>query len=171
MFSESAINSFPLTTSVSPLDLDSVSPLDLKASRVQPNSMSAASAPPDVPHPPDVPPSSVARGGKTIADFVVDRATYSASDVGVVPPATVYPQLLTVLAPGSYDGRATIEIVVNERGTVESVKAKNAPPMHSLGEYLLMTMSLSATKSWRFLPALKDGRPVKYRTFVLLDTY
>ena len=58
----------------------------------------------------------------------------------------------------------TIEVLVNERGTVDAVRAV-APP-RTLGESLLVTMGLSAAKSWSFQPALKDGRPVKYRTLV-----
>ena len=35
-----------------------------------------------------------------------------------------------------------------------------------LGEALQATVNLSAAKTWRFAPAVKDGRPVKYRKLV-----
>lgn len=59
---------------------------------------------------------------------------------------------------------STLELLVDETGQVESVKAIGRPK--HLGEALLMTVNLSAAKTWRFLPAVKDGRPVKYRKLV-----
>lgn len=60
----------------------------------------------------------------------------------------------------------TIAVVVNERGSVDSVKAVNVPL--SLGESVMLTAALSAVKSWQFRPAMKDGAAVKYRQIVPL---
>lgn len=69
-----------------------------------------------------------------------------------------YPQLppvppITPDAPGAN----TMELLVDERGTVQEVKLK------SRAERLTDMSLLSAAKTWKFSPALKDGRPVKYR--------
>ena len=53
------------------------------------------------------------------------------------------------------------QIVVNDRGRVESVKTSSQP--RTVGEWMMFTMSLHAIKSWEFRPALKDGRPLRYR--------
>jgi TonB family protein len=59
------------------------------------------------------------------------------------------------------EDKVMIEVVLDEEGNVESVRTLDAP--QSLGDAAMVTMSLHAVKSWRFQPALKDGRPVKYR--------
>jgi hypothetical protein len=87
----------------------------------------------------------------------------------VTPPAAVFPQLLGVLSPASPGIRLdalTIAVVVNEDGTVDSVKGVNAP--QSMGEFVLLTAALSVVKSWHFRPAIKDGAPVRYRQIVPL---
>jgi Gram-negative bacterial TonB protein C-terminal len=78
----------------------------------------------------------------------------------------VYPQTLISSPERRRDIVATIEVVVNERGTVDTVRLVNDP--RNVGEYLLVTTSLSAVKSWRFRPASKDGHAVRYRTLVPL---
>ena len=91
--------------------------------------------------------------------------TYSPRDVDVTPPTPVPPQRLGPIPLGVAGADlVTIEVLVNERGTVDAVKAV-APP-RTLGESLFVTIGLSAAKSWSFQPALKDGQPVRYRTFV-----
>ena len=59
---------------------------------------------------------------------------------------------------------STLELLVGETGQVESVRLRGRP--RHLGEALLVTVNLSAAKTWRFLPAVKDGRPVRYRKLV-----
>jgi outer membrane biosynthesis protein TonB len=51
-----------------------------------------------------------------------------------------------------------MEIVVSATGEVERVRLVNGPTR------MPDMMLLSAAKSWRFRPALKDGEPVRYRT-------
>ena len=62
------------------------------------------------------------------------------------------------------EGLSTLELLVNESGEVESVRLQGRPA--HLGEALQATVNLSAAKTWRFAPAVKDGRPVKYRKLV-----
>jgi protein TonB len=89
---------------------------------------------------------------------VLDAAVYSSATQDVEPPVMRYPQLppvppITPDAPGAN----TMELLVDERGTVQEVKLK------SRAERLTDMSLLSAAKTWKFSPALKDGRPVKYR--------
>ena len=96
---------------------------------------------------------------------VRDAAVYSARDKDVAPPIALYPQQLGRVPTGVRpDDIAMIEVVVNENGTIAGVKAQESP--RTLDDAMILTMSLSAAKSWRFQPAAKDGRPVKYRQVI-----
>ena len=78
-----------------------------------------------------------------------------------VPRRCHYPELASPLRIGAArDGAAAIEVVVNERGTVDSARAKTAP--RTIGEASDFMGKLSAIKTWRFHPAMKLGRPVRY---------
>ena len=90
---------------------------------------------------------------------------YSANDQDVTPPVAEYPRLPAEPPAGIPAGDfSTLEVLVGETGQVESVKLRGRP--RHVGEALLVTVNLSAAKTWRFLPAVKDGRPVKYRKLV-----
>ena len=53
--------------------------------------------------------------------------------------------------------RGLIEIVIDERGAVEAAKmAKSVTPMYD-------DLLLQSARSWRYTPAKKDGKPVRYR--------
>src|SRR5439155_10940981 len=94
-----------------------------------------------------------------------DPATYSASDAEVVPPGVMFPQQLGRLPKGARpEDITTIEVIVNPDGTVGSVKAVENP--QSLADAMVVTSSLSAVKSWHFHPALRNGRPVRYRQLI-----
>ncbi len=58
----------------------------------------------------------------------------------------------------------TIAVVVGKDGTVHSVKAVTPP--HSIGESLVLINALSAVKSVRFRPAMKEAMPVRYSLIV-----
>jgi hypothetical protein len=57
-----------------------------------------------------------------------------------------------------------MEVIVSEQGMVERARlvtpAKRMPDM----------MILSSAKVWEFSPALKDGRPVRYRLILSWET-
>jgi hypothetical protein len=99
------------------------------------------------------------------AERSLEGAIYSASDGDVTPPLATYPRL-PAEPPSSVrtEALSTLELLVSETGEVESVKLRGRPS--HLGEALLATMNLSAAKTWRFVPAVRDGRPVKYRKLV-----
>ena len=118
-------------------------------------------------------PTSDAADTKTVEAFATEEAVdavaeamiYSANDQDVTPPVASYPRLPAEPPTRMLAGDlSTLELLVDETGQVESVKAIGRPK--HLGEALLMTVNLSAAKTWRFLPAVKDGRPVKYRKLV-----
>lgn len=93
---------------------------------------------------------------------VRDSAIYGPGDPGVEPPVVKFPQQLGRVPLGVRREDLTyVEVIINEDGRVMQVKAKESP--QTLDESMVITMSLSAAKSWRFQPATKDGRPVKFR--------
>jgi hypothetical protein len=86
---------------------------------------------------------------------------FSRDSEGVSPPEGVGPQLPRELPPNVRPEQLCgVELIVSETGTVESVKLLRTP------RSVLDSMLLSAAKAWRFRPALKDGRPVKFRKIV-----
>ena len=95
----------------------------------------------------------------------MDSSVYSRNDKDVEPPVVLYPQQLGRVPIGlRRDEMAFVEVLLNEEGKVLQVKALESP--QSLDESMVLTMSLSAAKSWRFQPAQKDGRAVKYRQVI-----
>ena len=93
---------------------------------------------------------------------------YSGRDADVIPPVAAYPHVPAAFPPGVREqDLAFIEIIVSETGVVESAKVVLAP--ETLSQAMVTTTYLSAVKSWRFEPALKDGKPVKYRRTVWVE--
>lgn len=91
---------------------------------------------------------------------VKDAVVYSVRDADVAPPVAISPQQLGRIPLGRED-LAMVEVLINADGTVAEVRAKDSP--QSLDEAMLLTMSMHAAKTWRFRPAQKEGRPVRYR--------
>ena len=90
---------------------------------------------------------------------------YTVSSVDVSPPVAIYPQFPTELPPDVRpEDLEAFEVVVSETGTVESVRTQKPP--RTMSDTLVVTISMSAAKTWRFHPALKAGQPVKYRKVV-----
>jgi hypothetical protein len=112
--------------------------------------ISAASDPTEMPE--DVQPASVGDDEVRI---------YSAESEEVSPPVGVRPQLPTELPSNvNVEQLSRIDLIVSPAGTVESVKLVGTP--HNVHDSML----LSAAKAWTFQPALKHGRPVRYRKTV-----
>jgi hypothetical protein len=88
---------------------------------------------------------------------------YGYSDAGVTEPILVKPRL--PLRPGPNipeNALSVLELVVDERGAVETVRLKS-PANRYREKWWLFT-----AKTWRFDPARKDGRPVKFLKRILL---
>jgi len=59
-------------------------------------------------------------------------------------------------------GKVLMEIVINEKGRVESLKALSGNP-------LLVMSATQSMKEWIYEPATIDGRPIKVSTQVNVD--
>jgi hypothetical protein len=92
---------------------------------------------------------------------------YSGDDPDVRPPVMRYPQLPAplVISPQQSDKVNRMEILVATDGSVERVRLVGVPAR------MPDMMLLSGAKLWRFAPALKDGEPVRYRTFVTWSAF
>ncbi len=101
------------------------------------------------------------RASRDVAGRPQPTPIFGAGDDGVVPPAIVE-RTLPPWAPadpalrrGTFSG--VLEVLVDERGLVESVRLV-APISPSYDRALV-----EAAGHWRFNPATKDGRPVRFR--------
>ena len=86
---------------------------------------------------------------------------YSVEDADVVPPGDIERRLppwdATNRALAATARRGVLEVIINERGLVESAILRM--PVSPLYDKQL----IEAAKKWRFTPATKDGKPVKFR--------
>ncbi len=97
----------------------------------------------------------------TILETAPGSQIYSAVDADVAAPVAAYPQSPTVATVLHDDEMLTFDVVIDETGKVESVKLRRAPS--SIRSTLMLTMSMSVAKAWRFQPAMRNGQSVKYR--------
>ena len=98
----------------------------------------------------------------------VPRPVYDISASDVSAPVVVsqnVPVIPQALKSFMQDGPATmtLELQIDERGQVERASIRNS--RYATYDELL----LRAARNWRYLPAMKDGMPVKYfRTIVIV---
>jgi hypothetical protein len=85
---------------------------------------------------------------------------YASSDTGVLPPAAIRQDLPPFGGAIFKPVLGMIEVVVDENGGV--VSAAIRAPMHPVYDRQV----LSAAATWRYKPALLDGKPVRYRKFI-----
>jgi hypothetical protein len=104
--------------------------------------------------------------GRAPADVPPDPHVYKAGDEGVIEPSPlkqyIPPQPAAGVRPSDL---SVLELLIDSRGTVESVHLQN-PKNRFRDEWWL-----SAAKAWQFQPASKDGRPVKFLERVLITTF
>ena len=94
------------------------------------------------------------------ADYESSGHIYSAQDVDVRPPQMLEADLPRPAVTNWPTIKNSMELVVAEDGSVERVKWLTSR------ERMPDVMLLSRAKLWRFSPALRDGRPVRYRLIV-----
>jgi hypothetical protein len=99
-----------------------------------------------------------------------EEVIYDESHTDVTPPAPDGSQLVNLPAT---DPRIRLEalnivIVVNPDGRVGSAKGALVP--QNMSEFMMLTGALSAVKSWRYHPAVRNGVPVAYRLIVPLGS-
>lgn len=113
-----------------------------------------AAAPPPAPPPPPPPPQPVTPPPPPPPKI------YGTDDAAVLPPVALrqvlpqYPGRVLVGALG------VLELVIDETGLVESAAIRG----HIPSDY--EQIAIAAAKTWRYKPALANGRPVKYRKFI-----
>jgi hypothetical protein len=90
------------------------------------------------------------------AAAVVDRTIYSAEDRDVAPPQTSEDLPAPTFTRWTTRTNA-IEVIVSETGMVERVRMVTPP------QRMPDILVLSRAKVWKFTPAMKDGKPVRYR--------
>jgi hypothetical protein len=88
---------------------------------------------------------------------VIDETLYSKVDADVAPPRLLSEQLPTPTIGGWITRTNVIEVIVSETGAVEHARFVATP------QRMPDTFILSRAKVWKFSPAMKDGRPVRYR--------
>jgi len=104
------------------------------------------------------------------AEAAPDSAVYTAQDADVVPPTAIYPRFPSTLPAGvKAADLAEFDVLVTEDGLVEWVKMRKPP--RNMSDAMILTMSMSASKTWRFNPGLRNGVPVKYRKIVWVLTH
>jgi hypothetical protein len=83
---------------------------------------------------------------------------YSAENRDVVPPTAIHARVPSEPPPGVRPGSLPLlELVISASGEVESARLLTPSPNVST------SMMVSAAKAWRFEPASRNGRPVRYR--------
>jgi len=87
---------------------------------------------------------------------------FDATSPDVAPPIITRPQLPERAADTGAPDTGMLELLVNEAGEVDKVKLLS--PSNRFEDRMIV----SAAKAWRFTPAEKDGRPVRYRLRVPL---
>jgi hypothetical protein len=110
---------------------------------------------------------------RRLSDPPLDPKAYDSRDADIAPPV-----LLTSMSPipkspeillEAMTTKLAIRVLVNEAGTVDLVNA-TLPP-RTLSESLLVTNGLAMAKTWVFRPAVRNGRPVKYRLILPLSMF
>jgi len=94
----------------------------------------------------------------TAARAAEEETVYSEDDPSVTPPRPVGRQLSTAAQPHNPNVTPTgrLEILVNRSGRVESVRLET--PSNGYHDRMIV----SAVKAWRYRPALRNGKPVRY---------
>lgn len=88
---------------------------------------------------------------------VVDDTLYSKDDADVQPPRLLSADLPAATIGGWTTRTNVIEVVVSENGSVERARFVATP------QRMPDMLVLSRAKVWTFAPAMKEGRPVRYR--------
>jgi TonB family protein len=126
---------------------------ELSAKAIPPPPLAVAPAPvvPTVAPVPTAVPSAVAPAVARI---------YTASDTKVLMPAAIKQDLPPFSGRVSETSVGALEIIINERGQVESATIRESvSPAYD-------RLAVDAARSWRFKPAMLDGVPVKFRKLI-----
>jgi len=126
---------------------------ELSTKAIPPPPLAVAPAPvvPTAAPPPSAVPAAVAPAVARI---------YTANDTKVLMPAAIKQDLPPFSGRVSETAVGALEIVINERGQVESATIRESvSPAYD-------RLAVDAARSWRFKPAMLDGVPVKFRKLI-----
>ena len=111
-----------------------------------------------------VQPSSNPNPAALVTPIAEDNFVYSSDGTGVTPPRLMslgFPQPLVA----GFDTRtSTLELLVSKSGTVERAKVSSGSRNWE------DAMLLSRAKTFQFLPAQRNGDPVRYRLVMKVET-
>jgi TonB family protein len=86
------------------------------------------------------------------------RDLFSPADPDVEPATLVRPQMPSPRPPSGPDQRDSVfDLIIDQNGRVEQVRLVS--PANRFNDRML----IAAAKAWQFLPATKDGQPVRYK--------
>lgn len=88
---------------------------------------------------------------------------YSGDDANVIAPVTVRQQIPPFPGKIIAAGQAVMEVIIDERGTVESVVMR--VPLNAMYD----KHAMKAAMNWQYQPAMKAGTPVKFRKMVQIN--
>lgn len=95
----------------------------------------------------------------------VDVIVYPEGAPGIAPPVGIRPQLARALPDSVRQEDLTpLELVIGVDGSIESARLISPP------KNVIDSMIVSVAKAWEFEPALKDGKPVRYRKTIWIRT-
>jgi len=111
--------------------------------------------------PPSPPPAPPSKPEPVVVAAAPDGAhVYDATDGAVVPPIAMRQALPPYPRGVPASSRGVLEIIVDERGDVESAVMRGS--LHPTYD----TKAIAAAKTWQYTPATLDGVPVKYRRLI-----
>jgi hypothetical protein len=99
-----------------------------------------------------------------VATLPEDNFVYSSQGTGVTPPRLMSLGFPQPLVRGFDTRTSTLELLVSKIGTVE--RAKISSPSRNWQDAML----LSRAKTFQFVPAQRNGDPVRYRFVMTVDT-
>ena len=100
----------------------------------------------------------------TLARASAEDVVYTAADAGVVPPRPLSRQFPAATPIGVPPHRVgTLEMIIAKDGSVEFVKLHT--PLNRYHERMIV----SAAKAWTYRPAMRAGKPVRYRLTVQIN--
>jgi TonB family protein len=112
---------------------------------------------------PAAPTAAAAAAGETVVNRPPPSGpvVYSAGDTNVIGPQAIRQQVPAIpysVARSIASGQSTgiLEVLIDEKGEVESAIMRE--PVNPIFDATV----LAAARTWRYRPATKDGKPVKY---------
>jgi hypothetical protein len=86
-----------------------------------------------------------------------EARVYTVADTDVVPPLAIGRQMPSAAPPAVARANiGTLEMVISRNGEVETLRLRT--PLNRFHERMIV----SAAKAWRYRPALKNGKPVRF---------